>query len=194
MTFGQLYSAVGCRSHELACQGLLAPSAAAWQDDLMTDVTAFGLAHEEGLVQFLLQAAQKRAEQFMRWARRRKWTSSLAHADKFDGRWFVPVTPSDHGADAIERLLVARGARPISWVVSENESWDARDWHWPRHCGRSSAPATDRLSRVCRVGSHFSKAKVRVTVISSAEPHNPRVPRRSSAAKCHARVLAWPRL
>lgn len=67
----------------------------------------------------------------MRGRHRQKWTSTLAHASKFDSRWLITVTPAEHDAPAIERHLVARGAPPRCWVVSEKSSWDAREWSLP---------------------------------------------------------------
>lgn len=61
--------------------------------------------------------------------RRKKITDSLAHPNPawFDGRFVKQIPPAQKSANSIAKLLRAKGAGPTCWVISEEQTIDARE-------------------------------------------------------------------
>ena len=60
---------------------------------------------------------------------RHKITESLAHPNPawFDSRWVRPIPQAHSGAAAIAKLLHAKGAGQVCWVISEDRRFDGRE-------------------------------------------------------------------
>ncbi len=61
--------------------------------------------------------------------RRHKITQSLAHPNPawFDSRCVKPIPPAHSGAAAIAKLLHAKGAGSLCWVISEDQRFDGKE-------------------------------------------------------------------
>jgi hypothetical protein len=87
--------------------------------------------HEEAVVRAFV--VKERRERFLDLLpnpkQRHKITESLAHPNPawFDSRCVRSIPPAHRGAEAIAKLLHAKGAGKSCWVISEDSRFDGRE-------------------------------------------------------------------
>jgi hypothetical protein len=89
------------------------------------------VSHEEATVRAFLVG--ERRERFLELLpnpkHRQKITKLLAHPNPawFESRWVKPIPPKESSAEGIEKLLRAKGAGRMCWVISEDKRFDGRE-------------------------------------------------------------------
>lgn len=85
--------------------------------------------HEQALIKaFIVPQKRERYLGFVTNPKRRpKFISELAHFKSIDSRYVVGIPPGKQTASEVMKLLVARGASHMAWVISEDSRLDARE-------------------------------------------------------------------
>jgi hypothetical protein len=85
--------------------------------------------HEESVIRaFILPSKRERYLEFLSSAKKRaKLIAVLAHFKHLNPKFAYSVPGSQTNPAALQRLLVAKGAGPNCWVISENRELDGRE-------------------------------------------------------------------
>jgi len=85
--------------------------------------------HEEALLKAFIDP--NRTDRYMEFIatpkKRVKLIKELAHFKALNPRFMVPIPADQRNASAIMKLLKARGAGPMCWVISENTKLDSHE-------------------------------------------------------------------
>lgn len=120
--------------------------------------------------------------------RRKKITDSLAHPNPawFDGRFVKQIPPAQKSANSIAKLLRAKGAGPTCWVISEEQTIDAREWSLIPFFAISLAAVWEPFFAAFRGNSPL--LRVRTEDLSSK---NDIVPSKSRRTQCSLQLKAF---
>ena len=85
--------------------------------------------HEEAVLSaFILPTMRKRYLEFLTTPKRRKkLTGGLAHFQHWNPIYCVKIPPNQQHPPDILKLLMAKGAGPKCWVISEDSKLDGRE-------------------------------------------------------------------
>src|SRR5271156_1982067 len=85
--------------------------------------------HEEAVIRaFILPTKQERYLEFLtRPKGRAKFIAALAHFKNLNPKFTLRIPGNQRNPVSLHKLLVAKGAGPKSWVISENRELDGRE-------------------------------------------------------------------